>query len=232
MRSDIVLAGACVFTLAAGAAHADTVRATYSFGIFTNNGGGVNAPAGDVIRMDVIQTGIAAQAAFEFYFASSYDMSITHIYWDDLVSGSGVLASVNSITDSGAGVDFATSGSGNVPSGNTIDFTADFRVGATPPPSQNGVDSDSEWLRVLFNLESGMDVDDVLAALTTGLTNPYDNVTGGLRVAMHVQSFADNNSESFVNSTIVPLPTASWAGITALAGLGGIGYLRRRSFKA
>lgn len=50
----------------------------------------------------------------------------------------------------------------------------------------------------MFDLQSGLDCDDVLAALN------LDGADGGLRIGIHVQGFASGGSESFVNN---PPPT-------------------------
>jgi hypothetical protein len=175
-------------------------------------------------------SGSPQTVAFKFAWSGSALGAVGAIYWDD---ESGTLTGAPAITDSdgaGTGVSYATTG-GNVPAGNTINFDADF--GAARTSGAGGIarslDALGEWVRFDFGLTGTNTYLDVKEAITTAFANPFDDTPGGLRVALHMQSIgAGSFSESFV---LVPLPPSIWAGLTALAGLGGVGYLRRRSFR-
>jgi hypothetical protein len=62
-----------------------------------------------------------------------------------------------------------------------------------------------------------------LAALDTN----HLNQAGDLRIGIHVQSFGNGGSESFVNDpglppSIVPIPAAAWLLGSGLIGLAGV----------
>lgn len=86
-----------------------------------------------------------------------------------------------------------------------------------------------QWLKLTFKLVAGKDFDDVVDSLTSGLTMPFNQGTD-LVVGIHVQSLGDEGEESnsFVNTALIPLPPAAWMG---LAGLLGVGVFRRRLAK-
>ncbi len=144
-------------------------------------------------------------------------MSVAQIYWDN---SSGVLGSISLLDPSGPGVVFVVDPSpGNLPSGNNVGFTEHFEVRALPPPSSNGINP-GESLGVEFSLAALMTFSDVSSALSSG----------GLRIGMHVTSFANGQSEAFVNlppeeQPVVPLPSA---GALCALGLGAAGSRRRR----
>ena len=75
-----------------------------------------------------------------------------------------------------------------------FEATAGFTADSDAPVSQNGVDSSSEWLKVIFNLIGGQTYADTVAALMGGVD---------LRIGIHVQAFGDGGSESFVNGPCV-----------------------------
>ncbi len=177
----------------------------YPFTIFTNNGN-FNDDPGINIYMDVTNGGSVAE--FTFYNDSTIQNSVTNIYFDD---GPIIGSTMNIIN--GPGTLFAEDGPTNLPSGNTIGFSADreFNIGAEPAPPANGINNigAGEWATVQLDLV-GFTLQDVLNAL---------NDTS-LRVGIHIQDFTDGSSESAVN---VPEPATM-----VLLGLGGLALLRKR----
>ncbi len=152
----------------------------------------------------------ANQVSFTFNNAGPAAMSITDVYFDD-----GTLLGIALITSS-SGVSFSQGASpGNLPSGNNanpaFDATAGFSADSNPPAQPNGVNP-GESLTITFNLLSGVNFADTVAALNAG-TN--------LRIGIHVQGFANGGSESFINQ--VPAP----ASLGTLL-LGGLLAARRR----
>lgn len=225
----------------AGAADADTVRATYSFVPFTNahNSPGEASAAGDAMQMDVIEVmGFPNRVAFQFYWSGAALGAAESMFWDD---EAGLLSGNPTISDSDGAGTAVTYGlldvvlpnpEADVPSAGNIFFDADF--GAANTSGQGGlartVDQLGEWVRFDFNLFGSNTYSNVISAINLAVQNPFVDTPGGLRVALHIQSIGANNfSESFV---VVPLPPAAWAGMASLVGVFGVGYIRRRSFRA
>ena len=164
----------------------------FNFNNITNNSA-VNESTGErQLLVDVTdssgQENLASNnVLFKFSNVGPFASSMTQIYFDN----STVLKSMGTIADSGAGVDFAASTKGgmNLPGGNTVNFSPDFKIQSTGPVSQNGVNP-GEWVSVLFNLSPSKTLKDVFNDLRSG----------SLRVGMHVQAFSDGGSESFVNN--------------------------------
>ena len=173
--------------------------------------------------VEVIDSG-SNQVAFKFTNTSS--SSLTDVYFDD-----GALLGISSISDSGAAVSFSQGAKpANLPGGNNLNpdfkttegFSADSNA---PKTSENGVTS-GEWLKIIFDLKSGKNYQSVIDALAL----PNGGGPGDLRIGLHVQSFTDGGSASFVN-VATPIPEAKTYAMM-LAGLGLIGFMvsRRRSF--
>ncbi|MBN2375191.1 MAG: PEP-CTERM sorting domain-containing protein [Sedimentisphaerales bacterium] len=141
--------------------------------------------------------------------------SITEVYFDDDVFEAGANVLSGPLLDnSSAGVDFDFGGSNSKPPRGTNlvpqwkkDQT-DFSALSTAPTSGNGVNSISEYFGITF----AGDYDSVVSAL--------DNDT--LRIALHVQSFPDNEgSMTFINNAPEPATLAMLA-------LGSLCLMRRR----
>ena len=163
------------------------------------------------------------QVSFTFNNTGLLASSITDVYFDD-----GTLLGIATITD-GAGVDFEQGASPpNLPSGNNASppFVATFTADSKPPAQPNGVNP-GEFVTIVFNLQSGLDFDDVVAALNLG------GATGGLRIGIHVQGFDRGGSESFGNNPPnnggggQQLPEPGGLALLGLA-LAGLALARRR----
>jgi len=207
LSSRIVLACLAVLGVATLAQPAKA-GPVYSFTKITNNG---NPDVGSQLQVEVIDAGVVAgisKVTFKFTNSAVIASSITDLYWDD-----GTLLGITTVTDSGAGVAFdAPATPGDLPGGNAVNFntTVGFSADSAPPVSQNGVDSSSEWVAVTFNLINGKTYADTLAALALSLQtgNVGQDVTGGLRIGLHVQAIGPNSgSDSYVNGPQVnPVP--------------------------
>lgn len=139
------------------------------------------------------------QITFTFYNVGPGQSSITDVYFAD-----GTLLGIAGITES-AGVDFEQYASpGQLPAGSgcvpnafptvTVGFSAD----SEPPVQPNGVnngnppttDPNAEWVEIKFNLQAGKNWDSVVAELQEGK----------LRIGIHVQGYADGQSETFATN--------------------------------
>ena len=185
---------------ASGSAHA----VVFSFDCITNNLAGDCAIGEAQLAVDVLDSG-DGRALFVFTNVGADDAVITDVYFDDgtLLGLSGLIDADDDDLTPGvfgdAGVDFSPGASpGNLPGGNMIGFqaTAGFLADSDAPPPAEGV-GPGETLGVLFTLQSGGKLADVLDELDTG----------ALRIGIHVQAFASGGSESFVNE--LPEPTAA-----------------------
>ncbi len=191
---------------------------TYSFVGVTNNNAANVATGAAALYMEVIDLG-GSQVAFRF--TNNSMSSLTDVYFDD-----GTLLEFASAPQYSTGVDFSQYASpGNLPGGNTLTpsftTTAGFSADSNPPASPNGVTS-GEWLTITFTLQSMQTYDSVINALSL----PNGGGVGDLRVGLHVQSFANGGSESFVNSP-TPVPEVDTYAML-LAGLGLVGFAVRR----
>jgi hypothetical protein len=190
-----------VFTLVLGGAlpvAAQTSPQTYKFVTCSNNNA-TNVSIGQA-QLSVIVTDVGGgMIKFRFENAGPNVSSIARIYFDDYPQPADrLLVTPMQITDSGAGVSFSQGGSpGNLPSANTcpdidkdgvLQFSADHRATANPPPSNSGVNP-GEWIEITMGLANGF----TYANAITGLN------TGYLRIGIHVIAFANGGSETFVS---------------------------------
>lgn len=208
--------------------------ATYSFVGVTNTSLANTASGVASLSVEVIDLGFSSetqtnQVAFKFTNASS--SSLTDVYFDD-----GTLLGIAKITDSGSTVAFTQfADPKNLPGATyldpdfqtTVGFSLDSNAQGGGVPV-NGVSAE-EWLTVTFDLQSGQTYASVLNALAL----PNNGGTGDLRIGLHVQSFSNGGSESFVNSpdgVASPVPEAQTTAMM-LAGLGLVGLMTARRRK-
>ena len=116
------------------------------------------------------------------------------------------------IVDSPSAVDFEEGfGSNNLPGGNSIvpkfETTRSFLALSPAPKRGVGV---SEQVGIIFDLQTSQDINDILSDLETK----------EFRVGLHVISFINGKSESFINDIPEPITVA-------LLGLGGL-LIRRK----
>lgn len=204
-----LFAGCALASLGAAAAGA----ATLSFGLCVSSNSATDCAIGSAqLSVSVAAGPAAGQVAFTFANSGPNAASITDLYFTD-----GSLLAIASIVN-GSGVSFSEGATpGNLPAGNDASppFTAGLTADSNPPVQPNGVNP-GETLAIVFDLQSGRTLSDVLAELADGR----------LRVGLHVQGFASGGSESFVN-TPLPEPAA-----LALLGLGIVGLARARRRRA
>lgn len=171
----------------------------------TNNDGGNVATGAAQLFVKVSDGPGANQVTFHFINTGPNASSIADVYFDD-----GTLLGIANIIE-GPGVAFSQGASpGNLPGGNNcqpaFETTAGFSADSDAPVQPNGVNP-TEWLDIVFDLQSGQTFDDVVAQLNSG----------ALRIGIHVQGFANGGSEGFVNDPFTAVSLSSF-GATAAAG--------------
>lgn len=184
---------------------------TYGFYNITHNSA-ADAAAGEAqLRVEVSDQG-AGLVGFTFLNNGPAACVITEIYFQD-----GSILGFASIDESLPGVDFQEEEVGNVnpknlPGGKSINpqfiATTAFSIEPLNPEPTWGVEP-GEWVQIVYTLQSGKTYADIIDELDDA----------DLRIGIHVQSFTNGGSESFVN---VPEPTTM-----VLLGLGGL-LLRRQ----
>ncbi len=152
--------------------------------------------------VEVDNTGVAAnQVWFKFTNNVGIASSITDVYFDDGT----LLSMVGSLMTSSAGVIYDSAAKpDNLPGGTVINFetTGGFSADSNAPRLANGVNTNTEWLKIVFNLQTGLTLTDTIAALQWGLDNP-GSTASGLRIGLHVQGIDNDDSDSFVNGGLV-----------------------------
>ncbi len=171
--------------------------AMLSFYCLTNNNSADAAIGVAQLTVEVTSPD-ASHVLFEFRNIGPAASSIADVYWDD-----GSLLTLDNLVDEDdgfggdAGVDFSPGASpGNLPGGNNASpafvATEGFLIDSDPPVRPSGVDP-GERLGVLYTLQAGASLQDIIDEL----------VTGTMRVGLHVQGFDSGGSESFINNPLV-----------------------------
>ena len=176
-----------------------TYVTTLNFNNITANDAG-NAAAGEAgLFLDIysqFDAGGDEQILFTFRNESSAGGVIAEIYFED-----NMLLAGGDIFDNPLAVDFEEDfGSNNLPGGAMIvpSFEVTRSFFAVNPAPKRGVGV-GEQVGIVFDLQAVGGVSNIL----------NDLGTGGVRVGLHVVSFANGNSESFVNDEdfdVIPEP--------------------------
>lgn len=199
------------FVAACGTASAGTVQ----LAAFTNNSGISN-------QIDTSVTISSTANTVTFSLSNNTTTGRVDIFYIELGTAlSGVDASSASINNSDPGVNFAAGGSPPDPQGgiNPSWGTNFFSMSATAPMPQNNGLSLGESLSVTFTHDGTFS----LAAFMDALGD------GSIRMAQHYLGFGpDSDSEWLGTTVIVPLPSAAWAGLALIAGIGGMRAAKRR----
>jgi hypothetical protein len=149
--------------------------------------------------------------------------SITDIYFDDGAFGDGIFATVSNSDPynpqilSSAGVSFSRGATPETASGSgqlQPIFDVAFSTDSNAPVVPNGVDQQSEWLTIRWQLREGLTYQDAVSAVTNG----------EVRIGLKMQGFTGGGSENFI---FVPLPQSVAGGVLLLCAFGAAGLARR-----
>lgn len=164
-----------------------------------------------LINIDALVTNIGTGTRFSFSNNSVINGStviasrptVTQIYWDVNANFLPTSTTFNAGLSS-ATVSYTSGGSpSNLPGGNAISFSADYRFSPTNPQSQRGLDPGETGV---FDFD-GVSYAQVLAGLNNGT----------IRIGMHIQEVGANGSDSksFINQAI-PEPSSLLLGFCSL----------------
>lgn len=175
-------------------------------------------PEDSGLDLFVETTILGSQVEFKFQNKSSFNCSLTQIYFDD---DAGLFAGIFAgglDWGSQTGVDFVQgTNNGKLPGGENLNPRLEasdpqlmFSASPTSPVAPNGINVD-EWLVIKFNLNTAKTANDIIDAFADKT----------MRIGVHVQAFPDGASASFTTSTPEPATLA-------LLGLGTM-LLRKRN---
>ncbi len=178
----------------------------------------INDSSLSVINVDGLVTDIGTGTRFTFMNNSGINgtsvtptrPTVTQIYWDVNANFVPTSTTFNAGLSSTT-VNYTSGGNpSNLPGGNSISFSADYRYSPTNPQPQRGIDPNETGV---FDFQ-GVNYTDVL----TGLSN------GTIRIGMHIQEVGinGNDSKSFINQ-VIPEPSSLLLGLGSL-----LCVLRRR----
>jgi len=208
-RQSLVVSLAALWLLAAPA-RADM----YGFTAITSNSP-LRHDVAEQLSLEV--TGYAGdQVLFTFANAGAIASSITDVYFDD-----GALLHLADIINTPGVVFQELATPSNLPGGAALDtpflVTEGFSADSQQPVPVNGVNP-GESLGIVFDLQEGKALADVLAAIQLGFTNPADD--GSLRIGIHVQQIGGSGgtSDSFIAVPVAPAVLLGVLGF-AVAGL-------------
>lgn len=178
----------------------------------------ISDPSLSVINIDALVSNIGTGTRFSFTNNSVINDStvtatrptVTQIYWDVDSSFVPTTTSFNASLSTTT-VSYTAGGNpSNLPGGNVISFSSDYRFSPTNPQPQRGLDPGETGV---FDF-TGVTYSQVIVGLTNGT----------IRIGMHIQEVGANgaDSKSFINQAI-PEPSALLLGLCGMLGL-----LRRR----
>lgn len=202
----------------------------YTFSYCLENNSGVCETVASQIHVEVTESAEAGWVNFTFTNEIGIQSSVTDLYFD----ATGFLTTMKIVGES-AGVNF-TAGSASppdVPGGGSaippFEVSSSLVADSDPPAEANGINALGESLTISFQMSSGIDFSQVIAALDLG-----PNTDEGIRIAAHVQGVGINGqSDAMICCTggddVFPSPEPASMMLFGIAALGAAYRLRRRN---
>jgi len=192
-----ILGGAMALLTAGLASSAEA--ATFGFGCITGSSA-INCATG--VSQLSLEATPAAGGSYELVLRNTGPSAavVKNVYFDGVASGVSVLSSSPGVSVR------RDSSPGTLPGGTAVRFTTDLSFTARPPAPQNGV-GPGEFVK--------------FGVVTTGdLVKALGD--GSVRIGLHVISFANGGSESFVTGSRPPAPAVPEPSAALVFGAGAL----------
>src|SRR5262249_39825197 len=150
-------------------------------------------PAGQFHCLVSDVAGHSDQVTFRFTNNVGVASSIMEVYYDD-----GPMLGIAALAQQGCSFVGGSANPGSLPGGNNLtppfNATQSFSADAGSGGPTEGIDTNTDFLEMKFNLINGNTYNNIVAALQSG----------ALRIGMHVINIGNGASDSFVNSGLGP----------------------------